>query len=99
MELLNLDNATLSISNGNSISFGNWDTDAADDFSGNYDDLQNKPDLFSGQYADLQNRPDLYNKAEIDNLINGIETNAGTAQKISLDQKTSVYLKWKFYHF
>ena len=50
----------------------------ADDFSGNYDDLQNKPDLFSGQYADLQNKPDLYNKAEIDNMINGIEANGGT---------------------
>ena len=85
---LHLEGEKLSISGGNSISFENWDTNAADDFSGNYDDLQNKPDLFSGQYADLQNKPDLYNKAEIDNMINGIEANGGTPQNLNLDNAT-----------
>src|SRR5690606_21033002 len=70
---LNLDGKTLSISAGNSISFENWDTNAEDDFSGNYDDLQNKPVLFSGLYADLQDKPELYDKTEIDNLIQSIE--------------------------
>jgi len=85
---LNLDLNTLSISGGNSISFDNWDTNAADDFSGVYDDLQNKPVLFSGVYADLQNKPDLYNKTEIDNLIGGIGTNGGTTQNLNLDLNT-----------
>jgi len=85
---LNLDQNTLSISGGNSISFDNWDTNAADDFSGAYADLQNKPALFSGVYADLQNIPDLYNKTEIDNLITGIETTGGISQNLNLDQNT-----------
>ena len=71
---LSLDKTTLSISDGNSISFNNWDTNVADDFSGVYDDLQNKPDL--------------YNKTEIDNLLNSIQTNGGTPQNISLNQNT-----------
>ncbi len=71
---LTLDNNTLSISGGNTISFDNWDTNASDDFSGLYDDLQNKPDLYS--------------KAEIDNLINGIETTGGTPQNLILENST-----------
>ena len=71
---LNLDLNTLSISGGNSISFENWDTNAADDFSGIYDDLQNKPVL--------------YDKSEIDNLIAGIETTGGTPQNLNLDLNT-----------
>jgi hypothetical protein len=85
---LNLDKNTLTISNGNSISFENWDTNAVDDFSGIYDDLQNKPVLFSGAYADLQNKPQLYDKTEIDNLIIGIETTGGTPQNLNLDENT-----------
>src|SRR5690606_34450534 len=57
---LNLEGETLSISGGNSISFENWDTNAADDFSGLYDDLENKPELFSGEYADIKNKPVLF---------------------------------------
>ncbi|TVZ27533.1 hypothetical protein JM83_2581 [Gillisia sp. Hel_I_86] len=71
---LSLENTTLNISNGNSISFDNWDTNVADDFSGVYDDLQNKPEL--------------YNKLEIDNLIAGIETTGGVSQNLNLDQNT-----------
>ncbi len=83
---LNLDQTTLSISGGNSISFENWDTNAADDFSGIYDDLQNKPELFSGEYNSLTNVPDLYTVEEVDNLIAGIETNGGVSQNLNLDQ-------------
>ncbi|MCJ7758778.1 MAG: hypothetical protein MUP24_11615, partial [Gillisia sp.] len=85
---LKLNENNLTISNGNSISFNNWDANAADDFSGIYDDLQNKPVLFSGVYADLQNKPQLYDKTEIDNLIVGIETTGGTPQNLNLDKTT-----------
>ena len=85
---LNLDQSTLSISGGNSISFGNWDTNASDDFSGIYDDLQNKPELFSGEYNALKNLPSLYTSEEVDNLINGIETTGGVSQNLNLDQNT-----------
>lgn len=33
---------------------------AADAFSGDYDDLTNKPELFSGDYRDLTNKPELF---------------------------------------
>jgi len=85
---LNLDQSTLSISGGNSISFGNWDTNASDDFSGIYDDLQNKPELFSGEYNALKNLPSLYTSKEVDKLINGIETTGGVSQNLNLDQST-----------
>ena len=85
---LNLDKTTLSISGGNSISFDNWDTNATDDFSGVYDDLQNKPDLFSGEYNALKNVPNLYTAEEVDNLIAGINTNGGVAQNLNLDKTT-----------
>ena len=88
VQSLNLEGKTIAISEGNSISFENWDTNASDDFSGMYNDLQNKPELFSGQYADLQNKPDLYNKTEIDNLISGIEINGGVSQNLTLEQTT-----------
>ena len=71
---LNLDNTTLSISGGNSISFGNWDTNVDDDFD--------------GKYSSLTETPKIYTQTEIDNLINNIETNGGTPQNINLDQKT-----------
>jgi len=135
---LSLEASTLSISGGNSISFENWDTNAADDFSGIYDDLQNKPALydkteidnlidgiettggapqdltlegatlaisggnsisfenwdtnaaddFSGIYDDLQNKPEIYDRTEIDNLIGGIETTAGSPQDLNLEGST-----------
>ena len=85
---LNLDKTTLSISGGNSISFDNWDTNVADDFSGMYDDLQNKPDLFSGEYNALKNVPNLYTVEEVDNLIAGIETTDGVSQNLNLDKTT-----------
>src|SRR5690606_10279350 len=85
-QTLSLENGNLTISEGNSISFENWDTNAADDFSGIYDDLQNKPVLFSGLYADLQEKPELYNKTEIDNLIQGIETTGGVTQTLSFEE-------------
>ena len=77
-QILSMEGSTLSISGGNSVSFDNyvkhWDTNAADDFSGMYNDLQNKPDL--------------YNKTEIDNLIDGIETTGGSPQDLSLEGST-----------
>ncbi len=43
---LTLTGTQLAISNGNHVNFTGWDTNAADDFSGDYTDLANKPDLF-----------------------------------------------------
>ena len=74
LQNLTLKGEVLGISNGNSVSFENWDTNAADDFSGVYDDLQNKPEL--------------YNKTEIDNIINSIETTGGVSQNLNLDKTT-----------
>jgi hypothetical protein len=82
---LKLNENSLTISGGNIVSFENWDTNTADDFSGIYDDLQNKPELFSGVYADLLNQPELYNKTEINNLIEGIETTGGSPQNLNLE--------------
>ena len=42
---LSLSGTTLSITNGTSASFTGWDNNAADDFSGNYNDLSNKPTI------------------------------------------------------
>jgi len=38
----------------------NWNNKS--NFSGNYEDLNNKPELFSGDYNDLENKPKLPNK-------------------------------------
>ncbi|MDT0675849.1 hypothetical protein [Autumnicola musiva] len=84
VQSLNLDGEQLSISGGNSITFDNWDMDATDDFSGNYQDLQNKPELFSGNYQDLLNIPNIYTSAEVDSIM----VNAGgdgTVQSLNLD--------------
>ncbi|MDT0646276.1 hypothetical protein RM545_06205 [Zunongwangia sp. F260] len=88
VQALTLEESRLSISGGNTISFEKWDTNAADDFSGFYDDLQNKPELFNGEFNALKNLPNLYTAEEVDNLINGIETNGGVSQNLSLDQTT-----------
>ena len=57
-------------------------------FSGDYEDLTNKPSIytkaetdtlisningFSGDYNDLQNKPNVYTKSEVDSLINNID--------------------------
>ena len=57
---LNIVGTELSISNGNSVNFAGWDTDASDDFSGDYLDLINKPILFDGNYYSLSNLPTLF---------------------------------------
>ena len=44
-----------------------WIQPAVPTFSGNYDDLSNKPALFSGNYNDLQNRPSI--PASINDLL------------------------------
>jgi len=44
-----------------------WIQPAVPTFSGNYDDLSNKPALFSGNYIDLQNRPSI--PASINDLL------------------------------
>jgi len=59
-QTLSLSGTSLSISNGNSVDFTNWDTDATDDFSGDYNDLANLPILFDGDYNSLSNLPTLF---------------------------------------
>jgi hypothetical protein len=59
-QMLTLSGTSLSITNGNSVDFINWDTNASDDFSGNYNDLLNLPELFDGSYFSLTNQPDLF---------------------------------------
>ncbi|MDD3860067.1 MAG: hypothetical protein PHW83_07705 [Bacteroidales bacterium] len=59
-QTLSLVGTELSILNGNSVDFTNWDTDITDDFSGNYNDLTNLPDLFNGDYNSLTNLPTLF---------------------------------------
>ena len=68
---------------GNESAFSGWDRSAADDFSGEYKDLANKPRLFSGFYGDLLNKPSLYTRNQVDSLIaaNGSE---GTVQQLKL---------------
>lgn len=44
-------------------------TNAIPVFSGNYNDLINKPQIFSGSYLDLTNRPVLFN-GDYNNLVN-----------------------------
>ena len=82
---LNLEGSQLRISGGNSVSFENWDTNVIDDFSGNYEDLINKPDMFSGNYNDLKEVPQLYTKQEIDNLLASSITGEGIKQSLTLD--------------
>ncbi|MDT0650127.1 hypothetical protein RM529_08230, partial [Zunongwangia sp. F297] len=83
---LTLTENELSISGGNSISFENWDRDASDDFSGNYSDLENKPDLFSGSYIDLQDVPNIYTTTQVDSLVVANTGSDGVAQSLNLNQ-------------
>ncbi len=46
LQSLSLSTNQLSISNGNTVTFTGWDTNVNDDFSGNYNDLSNKPSVF-----------------------------------------------------
>jgi hypothetical protein len=46
LQNLSLTGNQLSISNGNQVTFTNWDTNVNDDFSGDYNDLTNQPDVF-----------------------------------------------------
>lgn len=59
-QMLTLAGTNLSITNGNSVDFINWDTNVADDFSGNYNNLTNLPTLFDGSYYSLTNQPILF---------------------------------------
>ena len=47
LQNLTLSGTQLSISNGNHVDFTGWDTDASDDFSGDYNDLSNKPHVWN----------------------------------------------------
>ena len=47
LQNLTLSGTQLSISNGNHVDFTGWDTNASDDFSGNYNDLSNKPHVWN----------------------------------------------------
>ena len=49
LQTLTLSGTQLSISNGNNVNFTNWDTNANDDFSGNFNDLTNIPLTFLKQ--------------------------------------------------
>ncbi len=77
---LNLNGTNLNISGGNTVNFLGWDTDASDDFSGDYTDLVNTPTLFSGSYNDLTNKPNLfsgdYNDLNNRPSFNGWDKNA-----------------------
>ena len=42
-----------------------------------YNDLEDLPNLFSGNYNDLTNKPELYDKSEIDTMVGDIETLLG----------------------
>ena len=59
-QTLDLTGTTLSISNGNNALFTGWDTDASNDFSGDYNDLTNLPTLFDGNYNSLSDLPTLF---------------------------------------
>ncbi|MDT7828071.1 hypothetical protein RQM65_05260 [Pricia sp. S334] len=96
---LSLDATELSISGGNTIFFDNWDTDVSDDFSGNYNDLQNQPSLFSGNYSDLKNAPalfsgkfndlagvpNIYTKNQVDSLVLNLDDGDGIMQSLNLE--------------
>lgn len=47
-----------------------WDTDASDDFDGDYNALINKPDLFDGDYNSLTNKPQTITPEESAKLAN-----------------------------
>jgi len=66
-------------------------------FSGDYNDLTNKPDLFSGNYADLINRPDLTTyatKTYVDDKIDAIPATdlSGYATTSYVDNSVSTIL-------
>ncbi len=82
---LSLQGNELEISEGNSVSFTNWDMDSADDFSGSYDDLINKPNLFSGEFADLENKPSFYTTVQVDSLIANNSSETPVLQSLSLE--------------
>ncbi|MDT0652025.1 hypothetical protein, partial [Autumnicola edwardsiae] len=56
VQSLNLEGDRLSITGGNTISLG----ELSGGFSGDYIDLENKPELFSGDFNDLANTPDFF---------------------------------------
>ncbi|MGB5941300.1 MAG: hypothetical protein WBG71_00305 [Leeuwenhoekiella sp.] len=53
---LTLKRDSLSLSESNFVIFSGWDTDSTDDFT--------------GDYLDLNNLPELYNKAQVDSIVN-----------------------------
>ncbi len=59
IQSLSLAGIALTISGGNTAHFTGWDTDASNDFDGNYNSLTNKPTLFDGQYSSLIGTPSL----------------------------------------
>ena len=71
---LNLEGEKLSISGGNSIFFKNWDTNASDDFD--------------GEYSRLKNTPKMYTQAEVDSIkaeiLNNLETSYSKKASIIL---------------
>lgn len=83
-QTLGLSGRNLSITGGNSLSFTLWDTDYTDDFSGDYNDLSNRPQLFSGNFSDLNNAPSLYTRSQADSAIAANAGSGGIAQTLSL---------------
>lgn len=56
-------------------------------FTGNYNDLTNKPTLFSGSYSDLSNKPSIPAAAKNGKLT--ISKNGGTVATFTADQSTA----------
>ena len=86
LQNLTLSGTQLSISNGNHANFTGWDTDASDDFSGDYSDLTNKPVTFlknSGVPTNIND--DIYHTGSI-----SIGTSvANSAAKVYVEQSGS----------
>ena len=83
-QTLSLIGTTLSISNANNVLFTGWDTDASNDFSGNYNDLSNLPTLFDGNYNSLSNLPTLFDS--------NWSSLTGTAPNVSVFNNDAGYL-------
>jgi hypothetical protein len=92
--------------NVNAGAFDDWDKDASDDFSGNYEDLTNKPDFsgwdqdasddFSGNFNDLTNKPLTFYKASTTEYPTSITDNIYHTGKLALgttaDDSPGVFL-------
>jgi hypothetical protein len=77
VQSLNLEGEKLSISGGNSISFENWDTDASDDFD--------------GEYSSLKNAPKIYTQADVDNIVDNIKEKILKTAEETYSKKAKIF--------